>query len=65
MTDLKGQIAFVTAAGQGIGCAAAERQIADGAEGHASDLSDLRLLASNDARFITGQRINVDGGITI
>lgn len=40
---LSGKIALVTAAGQGIGRAVAERLIADGAEVHASDLNGALL----------------------
>lgn len=41
----KGKLAVVTAAGQGIGRAVAERLVAEGAEVHASDL-DVGLLSS-------------------
>ena len=41
---LAGRIAIVTAAGQGIGRAVAERLIAESAEVHASDI-DAELLA--------------------
>ena len=49
---LIGRIALVTAAGQGIGRAIAERLIAEGAEVHASDLNG-DLLASLDAASTT------------
>ncbi len=45
MQRLHGKVAVVTAAGQGIGRAVAERFVAEGAEVHASDL-DHGLLAS-------------------
>ncbi|WP_099827685.1 SDR family oxidoreductase [Oceaniglobus indicus] len=43
MSNLSGQIALVTAAGQGIGRAVAERLMADGAEVHASDMNGAAL----------------------
>jgi len=43
MSDLSGQIALVTAAGQGIGRAVAERLAANGAEVHASDVNGAAL----------------------
>lgn len=49
---LAGQIAVVTAAGQGIGRAIAERLIAEGATVHASDIDD-RLLADLPAASCT------------
>lgn len=43
MTRLSGKLVLVTAAGQGIGRAVAERLIAEGAEVHASDLDEALL----------------------
>lgn len=53
MTRLSGKIALVTAAGQGIGRAVAERLIAEGAEVHASDL-DASLLEGLGAASTAG-----------
>ncbi|MBD9652668.1 SDR family oxidoreductase (plasmid) [Ensifer sp. PDNC004] len=49
---LAGRIAVVTAAGQGIGRAVAERLMADGAEVHASDIN-AELLATLDGAATT------------
>ena len=50
---LLGKTAVVTAAGQGIGRAIAERLVAEGAEVHASDLN-AALLADLDCAGTTG-----------
>lgn len=50
--NLQGKIAVVTAAGQGIGRAVAERLIAEGAEVHASDLN-ADLMAGLNAASVT------------
>ncbi|MFK0276880.1 SDR family oxidoreductase [Ensifer sp. NPDC090286] len=49
---LAGRVAVVTAAGQGIGRAVAERLMADGAEVHASDIN-VELLATLDGAATT------------
>ena len=53
MTRLEGKVAVVTAAGQGIGRAVADRFVAEGAKGHASDL-DPGLLEDFGGASATG-----------
>ncbi len=64
MTNLSGQIALVTAAGQGIGRAVAERLLAGGATVHASDvngalldgagLASASVVDATDAKAVAG-----------
>ena len=60
---LRGKVALVTAAGQGIGRAIAERMIAEGAEVHASDLNGA-LLDGLAAASVTGLDATDDAAVT-
>jgi NAD(P)-dependent dehydrogenase (short-subunit alcohol dehydrogenase family) len=67
MNRFEGRVAAVVGAGSGMGRAIARRLAAEGA--HAAQPEDIAgvvsFLASDDAAYVTGQTIAVDGGVTV